>query len=301
MNNPLVTVNILSYNRKAELRTTLIKVFEQDYKNIEVIVVDNAWTDGTQVMVKTEFPEVELIELDKNIGIAGWNKGFEAAKGEYVLVLDDDAYPAKEAINLCLLEMSNDLSIACITLNIIDLNEKNTSRTNWLPDSNVDHCYWPIFVGCAAIFRKSYCEITPMPIDYFIFQHELPVAANINNKGYKIYYSAKIIAYHYFKDYNKYNLLADKYVFKNSLKFISKYLPIYLSFFYWIQTNMFYLSRSIKKGWFSEYLKILFLIKPFSFYKNKIKLKYFWALRKHHYFNQTLFSKIKYENFILNK
>ena len=52
MNNPLVTVNILSFNRKNELRHTLTKVFEQDYKNIEVIVVDNASSDGTQEMVK---------------------------------------------------------------------------------------------------------------------------------------------------------------------------------------------------------------------------------------------------------
>ena len=41
--NPLVTVNILSYNRKEELCFTLSKVFEQNYKNIEVIVVDNVF------------------------------------------------------------------------------------------------------------------------------------------------------------------------------------------------------------------------------------------------------------------
>ncbi len=46
-NNPLVTVNILSYNRRDELRNTLNKVFEQDYKNIEVIVVDNSSSDGS--------------------------------------------------------------------------------------------------------------------------------------------------------------------------------------------------------------------------------------------------------------
>ena len=38
MNNPLVTVNILSYNRKEELRNTLTKVFEQDYKNKFIVV-----------------------------------------------------------------------------------------------------------------------------------------------------------------------------------------------------------------------------------------------------------------------
>ena len=100
MNNqfPLVTINILSYNRKDELRITLQKVFEQDYKNIEVVVVDNASTDGAPEMVEQDFPQVKLIRLKKNIGIAGWNEGFKAAKGEYVLVLDDDSYPLNNSI-----------------------------------------------------------------------------------------------------------------------------------------------------------------------------------------------------------
>ena len=103
MNHRLfVTVNILSHNRKNELRHTLTKIYEQDYKNIEIIVVDNASSDGTPIMVETEFPEVKLIKLYKNIGIAGWNKGFEVASGEYILVLDDDSYPGSDTINKAL-------------------------------------------------------------------------------------------------------------------------------------------------------------------------------------------------------
>lgn len=52
---PLVTVNILSFNRKDELRNTLTKVYDQDYKNIEIIVVDNASGDGSSEMVKKNF------------------------------------------------------------------------------------------------------------------------------------------------------------------------------------------------------------------------------------------------------
>ena len=57
--NPLVTINILSFNRKDELRNTLAKVYEQGYKNIEVIVVDNASNDGSPEMVTREFPDVQ--------------------------------------------------------------------------------------------------------------------------------------------------------------------------------------------------------------------------------------------------
>jgi len=290
--NPLVTINILSFNRKEELRQTLTKVYEQDYKNIEAIVVDNASSDGTQQMVKTEFPDVNLIELKENIGIAGWNKGFEVAIGEYVLVLDDDAYPDKNSINQSIIQLKKDLSIACITLNTIDLNTNNTNRTSWLPMESINECYWPIFVGCAAFFRKEYFENNPMPPDYFIYQHELPVAAKIYNNGYKIYYSKKNIAFHYYKDENKYNLLADKFAFKNNLNFISTYLPFYLSIFYWLQSVLFYFSRSINKKWFLEYLKILFSKKKYSKNSNKINFKYFLFLRKYHIFNFSLLSKV---------
>ena len=95
---PLVTVNILSFNRIDELRNTLTKVYEQDYKNIEVIVVDNASSDGSSEMVNNEFPSVQLIQMEKNIGIAGWNEGFKVAKGGDVFVLGDDAFSDKKLI-----------------------------------------------------------------------------------------------------------------------------------------------------------------------------------------------------------
>lgn len=291
--SPLVTVNILSFNRKDELRHTLTKVFEQDYKNIEVIVVDNASSDGAQEMVKTEFPNINIIELSENIGIAGWNKGFEVAKGKYVLVLDDDAYPDKNSIDLCNRKMTQDLSIACIALNAVDLNTNNQIRTSWLPTTNITECYWPIFVGCAAFFRKDYCDNNPMPDDYFIYQHELPVAADIYNSGFKIYYNKNIIAFHYYKDENKYNLISDKYAFRNNLKFISTYLPLSLVIFYWLQAFLFYFLRAINKKWFTDYLKIIISIKPFSINNNKISLNYFFYLRKHHYFTSPLLNKIK--------
>ena len=118
---PLVTVNILSFNRIDELRNTLTKVYEQDYKNIEVIVVDNASSDGSSEMVNNEFPSVQLIQMEKNIGIAGWNEGFKVAKGGYVLVLDDDAYPDKNSIILSLQEFQNDIEINFIKFYFINI------------------------------------------------------------------------------------------------------------------------------------------------------------------------------------
>ncbi len=289
--NPLVTVNILSYNRKDELRNTLQKVFEQDYKNIEVIVVDNASTDSTVEMVEKEFSSVKLVKLDKNIGIAGWNEGFKIAKGEYVLVLDDDAFPAKDAIQKAIENFNGNETIGCITLNILDINRKNRVRTNWLPSEDILKCEWPIFVGCAVIFR-NFGEVFYMPTNYFLYQHELPVAARIRLSRLKIYYQNDIIAYHYFKDQQNYNYKNDILCFQNNLNFILTYIPYSVVIFYFIQQALYYFTRSIRKGWFKQYVNIIININYKQLYNRKISIGYLMELRRLHIFNYGLFSKI---------
>ncbi len=290
--NPLVTVNILSFNRKDELRNTLTKVFEQDYKNIEVIVVDNASSDGSAEMVKTDFPDVQLIQLNKNIGIAGWNEGFKVAKGEYVLVLDDDAYPARNTILLSINEFEKDNFLACITLNLVDLNTNDFYKGNWLPMDKKNRMEWPIFVGCGFIIaRNRLPKKFNFPENYFIYQHELPMAAEIFISRKKIIFIPEIVGYHNFKSSNSYNKLNDIYNFQNTLKFIIDYLPFLVYVFYYFQILVFFFTRSIKYNWFKEYYKIIILTKPISF-RSKISYDYFFRLRKIRVFNYSILSKV---------
>jgi GT2 family glycosyltransferase len=292
-NNPLVTVNILSFNRKDDLSITLRKVFEQDYKNIEVIVVDNASSDGSPDMVRKEFPNVNLIRLGKNIGIAGWNEGFKAAQGEYVLVLDDDSYIEKEALEITIQEFRNDKNIACITFNVFDLTKRRFLQNNFSPFHKYDlnKFYWPVFIGCAAVFCLSkISDCNPMPTNYFLYQHEIPVSADIYSNGFKILFHKKIIAYHKFK--YDYSIYKDSQCLKNNLLFINEYLPFYISAIYSLQCILYYLSRSIRKRWFKKYIRIILSI---NYLKRRIKIipfSYFIELKKLHIFNFTFLSKL---------
>ncbi len=95
---PLVTIGILSYNRVNELRATLDCITRSvDYPNLEIIVVDNASTDGSAEMIAKEFPSVRTIRLKENIAVSGRNHFYREAKGKYIFSYDDDSMPATPA------------------------------------------------------------------------------------------------------------------------------------------------------------------------------------------------------------
>ncbi len=188
---PLVTVNILSYNRKDYLRNTLQKVFEQDYKNIEVVVVDNNSHDGSVEMVKSEYPTVRLLELQKNIGIAGWNEGAKIAKGEYLLFLDDDSYPEKDALGISVQTMNRLPNCAILALNIYNdtLNKHETTQKSF--------SIYPNFIGCGVLFRHAmFLSAGMFNEDLFLYSHEIDFSLRVLHKGYDIEYESNAIVHH---------------------------------------------------------------------------------------------------------
>ncbi|MDP3728472.1 MAG: glycosyltransferase family 2 protein [bacterium] len=88
---PHVSVIIASWNRKEDLRRTLKSVEKQDYKNFEVIVIDNGSTDGSVGLVEKSFPSVRLHRNKENLGVSiAKNQGVILSTGSYVHFLDSD-------------------------------------------------------------------------------------------------------------------------------------------------------------------------------------------------------------------
>lgn len=85
------SIIILSYNTEELLKRCLRSIFRHIKEGVEVIIVDNASSDGSIDMVKTDFPQVRLIENKKNAGFAaGCNIGAKQAKGEFLFFLNSD-------------------------------------------------------------------------------------------------------------------------------------------------------------------------------------------------------------------
>jgi len=93
---------VVTYNRKALLEECLTALLNQTRRLDEIIVIDNASTDGTEDLVKAQFPGVTYVKLAKNTGGAGgFYKGMKLAfeKGhDWIWVMDDDSIAMADAL-----------------------------------------------------------------------------------------------------------------------------------------------------------------------------------------------------------
>ena len=95
--NPKVSIIIPNYNHATFLKQRLDSVFNQTYTNFEVILLDDASTDGSHELLKqySKNPKVSDVVINKeNSGspFKQWKKGIELAKGEYIWIAESDDY-----------------------------------------------------------------------------------------------------------------------------------------------------------------------------------------------------------------
>lgn len=85
------TLIIPTHNRKDLLRACLRAATTQNHGDFEIILVDDASSDGTDALVKAEYPQINYLHLDVNRGpAAARNRGIAAARGEVLVFTDDD-------------------------------------------------------------------------------------------------------------------------------------------------------------------------------------------------------------------
>ena len=89
--SPLVSVIVLNYNAGELLVNCVNSLKKSEYTNLEILVVDNISSDGSQKKCKEQFPDIRLIQNEKNLGYCGGNNvGIREAKGEFIVILNPD-------------------------------------------------------------------------------------------------------------------------------------------------------------------------------------------------------------------
>lgn len=98
MSEPDVSVVIVAHSVRPELERCLGSIAAFAGVSVEVIVVDNASTDGTREWLAVEHPDVAVVALDENRGVAAREEGLRIARGRYTLFLDSDAALTEQAL-----------------------------------------------------------------------------------------------------------------------------------------------------------------------------------------------------------
>jgi len=112
-NNPLVSVIIVNYNGKTYLEKCLESLMKINYKNYEIILVDNNSTDTSIEFVKNTYPSITIIKLNDNYGFAEPNNiGAKNAKGDYLLFLNNDTEVNADFIGEMIKVLKQDPKIA---------------------------------------------------------------------------------------------------------------------------------------------------------------------------------------------
>jgi GT2 family glycosyltransferase len=118
---PEVSVIIVNWNTRDLLRGCLASVIAETRASHEIIVIDNASTDGSMEMVAGEFPGATLIANADNRGFAAANnQGLAVARGKHVLLLNPDTFVLDGAIDTLLAWLATRPDVGCAGCQVLE-------------------------------------------------------------------------------------------------------------------------------------------------------------------------------------
>ena len=239
---PFVSIIFICWNRRIEVETTLNELNKIQYINKEIIIVDNGSEDETYEYIKENFPEVQIIRLDKNIGIEAYNIAAQKCRSEYIFVLDDDSHLQTDAINKAINIFKTDSNIGVIGFKIEIPSTGYVATKGWKR-------YITNFWGCGfAVRRKVIEKVGFYDKDLFLYTNEYDFAVRVWEAGYKVIYEDSITAYHRVSQMNRVGGRLIEYSVRNDIFFNIKYIPFPYIIYTMLNNLFIWLIRSITEN-----------------------------------------------------
>lgn len=150
---PVCSVVITSKNRKPELDDAIASVLTQDVP-LEVIVIDDASTDGTEEMIRTKYPQIRYIKEAKSRGyIVQRNRAAKMALTPLIVSIDDDAtFVGRDVIRKSIAELDHP-RVGAVAMPYLDI-YKTEGVKQRAPDAAGVYVL-PTFVGTAYVIRRD--------------------------------------------------------------------------------------------------------------------------------------------------
>lgn len=252
LSHPSVAIVILNYNGRNYLEKFLPFVIASTYPDKKIVVADNASTDDSLHLLRTKFPSVELIVLDKNYGFtSGYNKALQQVKADYYVLLNSDVEVSENWLEPIINLMEADKRVAACQPKMLDYKNRNCfeyagaaggwidylgypfARGRVFDDLEEDHGQYDkttniFWASGAAMFIRAELFHKVGGFDDFFFAHmeEVDLCWRLQRAGYKIKACPASVVYHVGggtlpKGYRKTYLN-----FRNNLMMLSKNLPL---------------------------------------------------------------------------
>lgn len=187
-----VTAIVVTYNRLALLKECVAALLAQDYENMDILLVDNHSTDGTdeyiRELLQNHKDKIRALFLKENIGGAGgFHEGMkESLKSDtdWLWLMDDDTIPEKEACTeLCKAVAVIDDKIGYLSSNVYGMQNEcmNTPRMKFMQKGDNGYADWNIHLAdslvkvnsatfCACFVSTKAARSVGLPIkEYFLW------------------------------------------------------------------------------------------------------------------------------------
>ena len=208
-----VSIIILNWNGGEDVLECLKSVKDIDYPDYEIIVVDNGSTDNSVEEIKRSFPDIKLIQNNKNLGFPGGaNVGIRAATGGYIMLLNDDTVVARNILKDLVEAMGSNASIGIAGPMILYHNEPDkiwcagmqlhllgyaSSIGKGLNKELFNKSCFVDYISCALLIKKEVIDkIGLLDPEYFLYSEDADFCLRAKNAGYECIYVPSPTVWH---------------------------------------------------------------------------------------------------------
>ncbi|MDD5317645.1 MAG: glycosyltransferase [Candidatus ainarchaeum sp.] len=217
---PKVSIVTVNWNGECHLRDFFASLEDLDYpeSRLERIMVDNGSSDGSVKLVRANFPGVKVLRMGANAGFAGGcNQGIYAAKGDYVLLLNNDMVVDRGIVRRMLGAFRKNPAAGAVGAKVYEWNDENPAycesdaiSSSWTrvdartakafnftderPAGPVDYA-----AGCAMMVKREVIRrLGAFDPAYFAYYEDTDWAARMIRAGYEVAYEPGAMAWHRF-------------------------------------------------------------------------------------------------------
>ena len=246
---PIASAIVLNYNGRGFALEAVRSLLEQDLPGLEVLVVDNASTDGSAEEIERAFAgRVRMIRSPRNVGFgAGNNLGLQEARGRHFILLNNDAVAAPGFARELVAEAEADESVGMVAAKVVEYARRNVIDTvgHLLhPDGlnrgrgrleedrgQYDACRTALFPsGAAALYtRRMLDDIGRFDEAFFLYGDDAELGLRGRVAGWGCALAPRAVAYHHYsRSAGAYSRLKAFYVERNRVLVLFRLFPVSL-------------------------------------------------------------------------